>query len=130
MLNSDSDPATPVSNGYAVFQHAKNASMVTMQGGPHVIFGRGLGCPDSIVFGLMLDGRKPERSEQVCRQEFLDRYTPLTMPGDAFALARGVEADQDQRGPEIRDPCPPHHPIWPGCRIVVTTRVPCARITH
>jgi len=96
VLNSDSDPATPVSNGYAVFQHAKNAYMVTMRGGPHVIFGRGLGCPDAIVFGLMLDGRKPERPEQVCEQDFLDPYVPLTAPMDAFALARGAEIELAQ----------------------------------
>jgi pimeloyl-ACP methyl ester carboxylesterase len=95
VLNSDSDPATPVSNGYAVFDHAKNAYMVTMQGGPHVIWGRGLACPDKIVFGLMLDGRKPEKREQVCKQDFLDAYAPLTAArtGDAFGLAQGVEAE-------------------------------------
>jgi len=47
-----------------------NAFMVTMQGGPHVIWGRGAACPDKIVFGLMLDGRKPEKREQICKQDF------------------------------------------------------------
>ena len=95
ILNSDSDPATPISNGYAVFDHAENASMVTMQGGPHVIWGRGLGCPDQIVFGLMLDGRKPEKREQICKQEFLDHYARLTnaQTGEAFGLARAVETE-------------------------------------
>jgi pimeloyl-ACP methyl ester carboxylesterase len=95
VLNSDSDPATPVDNGYAVFDQAKNAWMVTMQGGPHVIWGRGLDCPDRIVFGLMLDGRKPEKREQLCKQDFLDPYVPLTRPAtvDAFGLAEGIEAE-------------------------------------
>jgi pimeloyl-ACP methyl ester carboxylesterase len=98
VLNSDSDPATPIRNGYAVFDHAKNAYMVTMQGGPHVIWGRGLDCPDKIVFGLMLDGRKPEKREQVCRQDFLDAYAPLTAAktGDAFGLAQGIEVELAQ----------------------------------
>jgi pimeloyl-ACP methyl ester carboxylesterase len=98
VLNSDSDPATPVSNGYAVFDHARNAFMVTMQGGPHVIFGRGLDCPDRIVFGLMLDGRKPEKREQVCKQDFLDAYVPLTATktGEAFGLAQAIEAELAQ----------------------------------
>jgi len=102
ILNSDSDPATPVSNGYAVFDHAKNAYMVTMQGGPHVIWGRGLGCPDQIVFGLMLDGRKPEKREQICRQDFLEHYAPLTeaQTGDAFGLGRAVETEIAQ-SPEL-----------------------------
>jgi pimeloyl-ACP methyl ester carboxylesterase len=113
VLNSDSDPATPVSNGYAVFAQAKNASMLTMQGGPHVIWGRGLGCPDQIVFGLMLDGRRPERPEQVCKQDFLDAYVPLTAPGDAFALARGVETELAQL-PELAD-WDTIDPITVGC---------------
>jgi pimeloyl-ACP methyl ester carboxylesterase len=98
VLNADSDPATPVGNGYAVFDRARNAYMVTMQGGPHVIWGRGLDCPDRIVFGLMLDGRKPEKREQLCRQDFLDRYVPLTAPktGDAFGLAEAVESELAQ----------------------------------
>jgi hypothetical protein len=98
ILNSDSDPATPISNGYGVFDHAKNAFMVTMQGGPHVIWGRGLGCPDRIVFGLMLDGRKPEKREQICKQDFLDTYVPLTASktGDAFGLAQAIETELAQ----------------------------------
>jgi pimeloyl-ACP methyl ester carboxylesterase len=98
VLNADSDPATPIGNAYGVFDHARNASMVTMQGGPHVIWGRGLACPDKIVFGLMLDGRKPERREQICKQEFLDPYVPLTAAktGDAFGLAQAIEAELAQ----------------------------------
>ncbi|WP_395015141.1 alpha/beta fold hydrolase [Dongia sp.] len=98
LLNSDSDPATPVDNGYAVFDQAKNAYMVTMQGGPHVIWGRGLDCPDRIVFGLMLDGRKPEKREQLCKQDFMDPYVPLTAAstGNALGLAQAIEAELGQ----------------------------------
>lgn len=98
VLNSDSDPATPVANGYAVFDHAKNAFMVTMLGGPHVIFGRGRDCPDRIVFGLLLDGRKPEKREQLCQQDFLDAYVPLSQSktGDAFGLAQAIETELKQ----------------------------------
>ncbi len=98
VLSSDSDPATPVDNGYAVFDQAKNAYMVTMQGGPHVIWGRGLDCPDRIVFGLLLDGRKPEKREQLCKQDFIDRYVPLTLAGtgNAFGLAQAIEAELGQ----------------------------------
>lgn len=99
VLNSDSDPATPVSNGYAVFDHARNAYMVTMEGGPHVIMGRDLPCPDRIVFGLMMDGRTPERQEQTCRQDFLDPYVPLTLTkgaGDPLELSRAIETELAQ----------------------------------
>jgi hypothetical protein len=98
VLNSDSDPATPVSNGIAVFKHAKNASMITMQGGPHVISGRGLDCPDVTTFALMLDGQKPAQREQVCKQDFLDPYVPLTVvkDGDSAGLEKAIETELGQ----------------------------------
>jgi len=95
VLNADGDPATPVTNGYAVFDRVKNGAMVTMEGGPHVIWGRGLSCPDEIVFGLMLDGRKPEKRELVCSQDFLQPYVPIAVAdtGTAFGLAMAVETE-------------------------------------
>jgi pimeloyl-ACP methyl ester carboxylesterase len=105
VLNSDSDPATPISNGYDVFDRIPNAFMVTMQGGPHVIWGRGNACPDRIVFGLMLDGVKPEKREQVCKQDFLDPYVPLSSAADAadpLALGETVETELMQ-SPRLAD---------------------------
>jgi pimeloyl-ACP methyl ester carboxylesterase len=101
ILNSDSDPATPISNGYAVFDHVKNGYMVTMKGGPHVIMGRGLACPDEIVFALLFDGKLPEAHEQICETPFVGSYTRLTLTDpdearDPFALARAVEIELDQ----------------------------------
>jgi hypothetical protein len=105
VLNSDSDPATPISNGYAVFDRIPNAFMVTVQGGPHVIWGRGNACPDKIVFGLMLDGVKPEKREQICRQDFVDPYVPLTSAadaGDPLSLGEAVETELAQ-SPQLAD---------------------------
>jgi pimeloyl-ACP methyl ester carboxylesterase len=102
VMNGTGDPATPISNGYAVFDRLKNGAMITMEGGPHVIWGGGFACPDKLVFGLMLDGRKPEASEQLCRQSFLDTYVglALTAPADPFALAHAIETELVQ-SPEI-----------------------------
>jgi len=102
VLNADADPATPISGAYAVFDRAKNASLVVMQGGPHVIWGRGENCPDRIVFNLMLDGRKPEKREQVCKQDFLGPYVPLTAAktGAAFGLAEAIRTELAQ-SPEL-----------------------------
>lgn len=105
VLNADSDPATPISNGYAVFDAVQNGYMVTMQGGPHVILGRGLACPDTVVLGLMLDGTEPSARELYCEQEEVAGYVPLSDPGhakklDGFALARGVETELGQ-SPEL-----------------------------
>ena len=64
---------------YSMLDHAKNAYLVAMESGPHVIWGRGLACPDEIVFGLLFDGTLPEAQEQVCAQELIGAYTPLTL---------------------------------------------------
>jgi len=105
VLNSDSDPATPISNGYAVFDRIPNAFMVTMQGGPHVIWGRGSACPDKVVFGLMLDGHKPEKREQVCKQDFLNPYVPLSSAANAsdpLSLGEALETELMQ-SPALAD---------------------------
>ena len=98
VMNGTGDPATPISNGYAVFDRLKNGAMITMEGGPHVIWGGGFACPDKLVFGLMLDGRQPETPEQLCHQSLLDTYVGLTLTApdaaaDPFALARAIETE-------------------------------------
>jgi pimeloyl-ACP methyl ester carboxylesterase len=107
ILNADTDPITPVTMSYSVFDHARNAYMVVMKNGPHVIWGRGLSCPDEIVFSLMFDGTLPEAKKQVCAQDFIGKYTPLTLTemsaaGDPFRLAQAVETEIGQ-SPELRD---------------------------
>ena len=105
VMNGTGDPATPISNGYAVFDRLKNGAMITMEGGPHVIWGGGFACPDKLVFGLMLDGRQPEAPEQLCHQSFLADYAGLTMTAtdaaaDPMVLARAIETELAQ-SPEI-----------------------------
>ena len=98
VMNTDADPATPVSNGYAVFDGTKNAYMITMQGGPHVIWGRGLACPDTIVFAMMMDEVMPQQREQVCSQDLLDPYVPITRDAaaDAYTLAEAIITELQQ----------------------------------
>jgi pimeloyl-ACP methyl ester carboxylesterase len=98
VLNSDTDPITPADQAYAVFDNVRNGHMVLMQGGPHVIFGWGLACPDQIVSRLVLDAAAPAAPLQLCEQEFVEGYAPLTLPEpgdstDALAVAQGVEAE-------------------------------------
>jgi hypothetical protein len=105
ILNADVDPITPVAMSYSVLDHVKNGYLVVMQGGPHVIWGRGLTCPDEIVYGLLLDGALPEAKEQLCRQDFIGAYEPLTLTdpaeaADPFHLARSLQKELDQ-SPEI-----------------------------
>jgi len=105
ILNADADPITPITMSYAILDQAKNAYMVAMKNGPHVIWGRGLTCPDEIVFGLMFDGTLPEASEQFCTQDFIGSYTPLTLTemsaaGDPFSVAQALEKEINQ-SPEL-----------------------------
>jgi pimeloyl-ACP methyl ester carboxylesterase len=105
ILNADADPITPITMSYAILDNAKNGYMVAMKNGPHVIWGRGLSCPDEIVFALMFDGTPPEDKEQVCSQDLIGSYTPLTLTdaaaaGDAFQVARAVETEAAQ-SPEL-----------------------------
>ena len=98
VMNTDADPATPVSNGYAVFDGTKNAYMITMQGGPHVIWGRGLACPDTIVFAMMMDDAMPQQREQVCSQDLIGPYVKLTRDAasNAYTLAEAVITELQQ----------------------------------
>jgi pimeloyl-ACP methyl ester carboxylesterase len=105
ILNADADPITPITMSYAILDQAKNAYMVAMRNGPHVIWGRGLTCPDEIVFGLMFDGTIPEAQEQVCTQDLIGAYTPLTLgetpdADDVFRVARALETEIAQ-SPEL-----------------------------
>jgi pimeloyl-ACP methyl ester carboxylesterase len=98
VLNGDRDPITPISMAYSVLDNAKNAYGIFMQGGPHVIWGRGLACPDTIVQALLYDGTLPSASEQICKQDPIDEYTPLTLTdpaqmADAFTVARAVDIE-------------------------------------
>ncbi len=100
ILNGDTDPITPVTMSYSVMDNVRNGYLTVMQGGPHVIWGRGLGCPDQTVSRLVLDGVLPSPA-QLCEQPFLDAYAPLTLIGDAafsdpLAVARGVEQELAQ----------------------------------
>ena len=104
VLNGDHDPITPISMAYDVLDNARNAYGVFMRGGPHVIWGRGLPCPDSIVQALLYDGTLPAAREQLCEQDPVADYTPLTltMPAqvsDPLTVARAVETELLGYGP-------------------------------
>jgi pimeloyl-ACP methyl ester carboxylesterase len=90
VLNGTADPITPVPMAYSVFDNARSAWSVTMNNGPHVIWGRGHACPDGMVYDLIIDGTLPSAREQQCKQDFLGRYTPLTL-NDPAQMAHPVE---------------------------------------
>jgi pimeloyl-ACP methyl ester carboxylesterase len=98
VLNGDRDPITPISMAYSVLDNAKNGYGIFMQGGPHVIWGRGFACPDSIVQALLYEGTLPSAPEQTCEQDPIGEYTPLTLTDpaqttDAFTVAHAVDTE-------------------------------------
>ena len=98
ILNGEADPITPPSMAYTVLDAARNSYGVFMENGPHVIWGRGLACPDDIVFDLMIDGTAPATTEQLCQQDFLDGYLPLTLTdpvqaSDAASVAKAFDRE-------------------------------------
>jgi pimeloyl-ACP methyl ester carboxylesterase len=98
VLNGTGDPITPMPMAYSVLDNARNAYGVFMEGGPHVIWGRGFACPDSIVEALLYDGTLPAAREQRCSQDFIMDYLPLTLTdpadkADAFKVARAIETE-------------------------------------
>lgn len=117
ILNGSNDPITPISMAYSVLDDAQNAYGVFMQGGPHVIWGRGLACPDAIVQALLFDGTLPPAREQLCEQDPIADYTPLTLTdpsrADAFATARAIETELMHYIPLVT--WPGDHPTSFGC---------------
>jgi pimeloyl-ACP methyl ester carboxylesterase len=91
VLGATADPATPVDNGVSVYQRLDNGYLVTQQGGPHIIFGRGNACPDDLVTDFLVRSRVPEQSKTVCEGVVADEYVPLA-PRSANAFENPLDA--------------------------------------
>jgi hypothetical protein len=91
VLGATADPATPVGNGISVYQHLDDGYLITQQGGPHIIFGRGNACPDDIVTDFLVRGRVPEQRETECEGVVADAYVTLA-PRNANAFKDPLDA--------------------------------------
>jgi pimeloyl-ACP methyl ester carboxylesterase len=91
VLGATADPATPVNNGISVYQHLQDGYLITQQGGPHVIFGRGVECADSLVTDFLVKGKVPRQRETICEGVVADDHVPLA-PRKAAAFANPLEA--------------------------------------
>ncbi|MDX5351155.1 MAG: alpha/beta hydrolase [Paracoccaceae bacterium] len=118
ILNGDADPITPIAMAYDVLDSATNAFGIFMQGGPHVIWSRGLSCPDGIVRAALMDGILPPAREQHCRQDLVQDYAPLTLVdpaehADPLAIAQAVDTELYQSiALSVWDGI---HPVTIGC---------------
>lgn len=78
VLGAIADPATPVNNGINVYKHLKDGYIITQQGGPHVIFGRGNVCPDALVTDFLVNDVVPAARETTCDGVVTDDYVPIS----------------------------------------------------
>jgi len=86
ILGSTADPATPYQQGVDVSGRLEEGYLISQQGGPHVIFGRGNECPDDPVTGFILEGTAPEVTE--CEGDVVGYYiTLLPLSIDEFDSA-------------------------------------------
>lgn len=74
ILAAAADPATPYSNSLSVYSRLSDGYLVTMEGGPHVIFGRGDACVDDLVTAFLVEGKTPARRETVCPGLVIEPY--------------------------------------------------------
>ena len=75
VLSATADPATPYTQGMAVWSRLETGHLMTQGGGPHVIFGRGNACPDLDATAFILDGTPPPVA--ICEGDITDIYQTL-----------------------------------------------------
>ncbi len=91
VLGATADPATPVSDGEHVYRRLADGYLITIDGGAHVIFGRGDACPDDVVTAFLVNDERPARRETRCAGRIADDYAPLA-PLDAAEFADPLAA--------------------------------------
>ena len=98
VLGAIADPATPVSNGQNVFSRLADGYLVTQDGGPHVIYGRGEPCIDDLVTKFLVEDRMPSQRQTTCEGTVSAEFVPpapLTAGGFASPLEALGSADDE-----------------------------------
>jgi hypothetical protein len=91
ILGAIADPATPVSNGQRVFSRLSNGYLITQNGGPHIIFGRGVSCIDDLVTNFLVNDQPPAQRETICEGEVNDEFI-LPAPVNASEFTDPLKA--------------------------------------
>jgi pimeloyl-ACP methyl ester carboxylesterase len=118
VLGATGDPITPFTMGERVYARLADGYLVTAQGGPHVIFGRGNPCPDDLVTRFLVEGVVPTRRESSCPGRLVDAYVGLA-PRSAGGF-RSLRAALSSAETELS--YLPEHYYWDG---VTPARVGC-----
>jgi pimeloyl-ACP methyl ester carboxylesterase len=91
VLGAIADPATPVSNGQDVFSRLADGYLVTQDGGPHVIYGRGVACIDDLVTNFLVNDQMPANRETTCEGAVTEDFVALA-PLNASEYANPLKA--------------------------------------
>ena len=96
VLTATLDPATPFADAMRIYGRLSDAYMFVQTGGPHVIFGRGLSCPDDAISAYLAADILPATRVTVCDGTVADPYVaiPLRLATDytsASQFAASVE---------------------------------------
>ena len=83
VLTATLDPATPFVDAMRIYGRASDPYMFVQVGGPHVIFGRGLDCPDVAVTDFLAKGTLPATRITVCDGAVADPYVANPKPAAA-----------------------------------------------
>ncbi|HYO42266.1 MAG TPA: alpha/beta fold hydrolase [Candidatus Limnocylindrales bacterium] len=82
VLVATTDPITPVANAMRLANRLRDVHVVIQDGGPHVIFGWGLDCPDNPVADFMVKGTALP-PVLVCEGYVADDYVTLAKDTEA-----------------------------------------------
>ena len=80
MLTATLDPATPFADAMRIYGRVTDAYLFVQTGGPHVIFGRGLSCPDDAITAYLSADTLPATRINVCRGDVADPYVANPRP--------------------------------------------------
>ncbi len=82
VMVATTDPITPVANAIRLANRLRNGHVIIQDGGPHVIFGWGLSCPDKRVARYMVKGERLP-GVLVCKGYVIDDYVPIARDAEA-----------------------------------------------
>ena len=112
------DPITPVANAIRIANRLSNVNVIIQTGGPHVIFGWGLSCPDDNVAAYMVMGTSLGGPYLTCPGSVSDDYVATAADTEAeykdAAAFMGSFTDQVENSNDYLDMLDAD-PIKMGC---------------
>ena len=90
VIASNADPATPYSQALTLVDQLADPRLLTVNGGSHVMFGRGIACIDDHVTRFILGGEVA--ANHSCDAPLVDPYIPLiALDGTDDQLFTGID---------------------------------------